>query len=238
MMVAITIPMSVSVVSMVSCLAYLSGGLVWHVLAYLFSYWSAFLYWYFKWNLSRDWVADLSWFVMTSRWSRYYLWDWDAMGFWNWYTFWYFDMSWDLDWNISASALNFDVACWWSYSNWGWSNNWSYSNWGWTDYWDGTKTRQKEGFSISCFGISFGFRFWFRFWCTLSNNMCRYSSNWGTSKGKSSRSREWSSTESTESTKSSSECTCRSDKSLCWKRCGTKSNWCSELQLSLSESSI
>ena len=134
-MFAITITMSVSVVSMVSSLAYLSGGLVWHILAYLFGYWGTFLYWDFKWNLSRYWVADLSWFVMTSRWSWDNLWNGNAMGFWDWYTFWYLDLSWDLYWNISASALNLDLACWCSYSYWGWSDYWSYRNWSdsWSD---------------------------------------------------------------------------------------------------------
>ena len=92
-----------------------------------------------------------------------------------WYTFWYLDtfwycnLSWDLDWNISASTFNFNSACWWPYSNWGWSYDWTYSNWGWSYYWSGTKTRQKKRFSISCFGISLSFRFWVRF--TLGNNV-------------------------------------------------------------------
>ena len=174
MMFAISIPMSVSVMSVVSSLAYLSGGLVWHILAYLFSYWGTFLYWHFKWNLSRYWVADLSWFVVTSRWPWDNLCDGNAMGSWDWNTFWYLDLSWDLDWNIPASALNLDLACWGSYSTWGWSKYWSnyWSNSTGTK-WTGTKMRQKKLFSISCFGISFSFRVWFRFWCTLSNNMCR-----------------------------------------------------------------
>ena len=77
MMFAISMPMSVAmamfvsvaVMSVVSSLAYLSGSLVWHILAYLFSYWVTTFYWYFKWDLSGDWVADLSWFIMTGRWS-------------------------------------------------------------------------------------------------------------------------------------------------------------------------
>lgn len=118
MMFAISMPMSVAmamfvsvaIMSMVGSLAYLSGGLVWHILAYLFSYWGTFFYWYFKWYLSRYWVADLSWFVMTSRGSWDDLWDWYAVCFWDWYTFWYLDLSWDLDWYIPAYTLNFDMA--------------------------------------------------------------------------------------------------------------------------------
>ena len=133
MMFAISMPMSVAmamfvsvaVMSVVSSLAYLSGGLVWHILAYLFSYWGTFLYWDFKWNLSRYWVADLSWFVMTGRGSWDDLWDWYAVCFWDWYTFWYLDLSWDLDWYIPAYTLNFDMAKWCCYSNWGWSDYWS-----------------------------------------------------------------------------------------------------------------
>merc|ERR1719412_2325096 len=155
---------SVAVMSVVSSLAYLSGGLVWHILAYLFRYW----------------VADLSWFVMTGRGSWDDLWDWYAVCFWDWYTFWYLDLSWDLDWHIPAYTLNFDMAQWCSYSNWGWTDN------------TGTKTRQKKLSSLSCFGISFGFRVWFRFRCTLSNNVC--SSKRGTSNSESSRGGKCSST--------------------------------------------
>ena len=69
MMFAISMAMPVSFASVISSSAYLSGGLVWHILAYLFSYWVTTFYWYFKWDLSGDWVADLSWLIMTSRWS-------------------------------------------------------------------------------------------------------------------------------------------------------------------------
>ena len=91
MMLSVSVSMSVSVMSMVSSLAYLSGRLVWYFLADLFWDWSTLFYRYFKWHLSRDWVADLSWFVMTSWWSCYNLGGWDTVGFWDWDTSWYLD---------------------------------------------------------------------------------------------------------------------------------------------------
>ena len=94
----------------------------------------------------------MSWFVVTSWWSRNDLGCWDAMSFWDWYAFWYFNSSWYLDWNISAFALNLNTACWWSNSYWGWSNDRSSGNWSWPN-WYSSKMRS------------------IRIWGTFSNNV-------------------------------------------------------------------
>ena len=61
-----SIPVLISWSMGVSCLAYLSSGLMWDILAYLGCYWGALFNWNLKWNLSFDWVADLSWLIMAS----------------------------------------------------------------------------------------------------------------------------------------------------------------------------
>merc|ERR1719449_318910 len=159
MTMAISVTMTISVMSVVSSLAYLSGRLVWDVLAYLFWNGCTFFNWYFEWDLSGYWVAYLSWFVMTGGWSWNNLGYIDAVSFWYWYAFWYLNLSWDLDWDISAYAFYFDSACWWAYSNWSSTSKdrSTYSKWSWSNNRSGTKTRQKKGFSVSCFrvGVSF-----------------------------------------------------------------------------------
>ena len=137
---AIAVTMTMSVMSVVSSIAYLSSRLLWDILAYLLGNGCAFLNWYFKWDLSRDWVTYLSWFIMTSGWSWNNLGGIDAVGFWYWYTFWYFDVSWDLNWDISAYAFYFDSASWWAYSNWSSTSKdrSAYSKWSWSNNRSGT----------------------------------------------------------------------------------------------------
>ena len=179
---SISISMPVSIVRLIMGVANLSGGFVWNILAYLFCYWVALFNLNCEWNLGCDWVTDLSWFIMTSRWSSNNFGSVNTVGFWYWYTFWYFNSSWYLDCNLSALTLGLNMTSW---SNGDWSCGYGY--WSCSNERSGTKTREKEGFSISIFSIGLGISFRLCFSIALCNNM-------GTSNSKSSWCRKSSST--------------------------------------------